>query len=68
MVYFPTWKIVLVLLVCALGVIYASPNLIGRQAATVAVQTDVAGSYGSFSIASNGRFRHSCDCWRNVYV
>ncbi len=61
MVYFPAWKIVLVLLVCALGVIYASPNLIGRQAATVAEQTETAGSYGSFSIASNGRWTYDID-------
>ncbi len=34
MVYFAKWKVVLVLLVCALGVIYAAPNLLDRQAMT----------------------------------
>ncbi len=32
MIYFAKWKVVLVLLVCGLGVIYASPNLLDRQA------------------------------------
>lgn len=31
MVYFAKWKIILVLLVCALGVIYAAPNLLSRE-------------------------------------
>ncbi|MGQ9368431.1 protein translocase subunit SecD [Azospirillum sp. A39] len=31
MVYFAKWKIVLVLLVCALGAVYAAPNLLSRQ-------------------------------------
>jgi len=31
MVYFAKWKVVLVLLVCALGVIYAAPNLLDRE-------------------------------------
>ena len=34
MIYFAKWKVVLVLLVCALGVIYAAPNLVDRQAMT----------------------------------
>lgn len=32
MVHFARWKIVLVLAVCLLGVLYAAPNLVGRQA------------------------------------
>ncbi|HSK38716.1 MAG TPA: protein translocase subunit SecD [Arenibaculum sp.] len=32
MVYFARWKIILVLVVCALGVLYAAPNLLGRSA------------------------------------
>ena len=32
MVYFAKWKVVLVLVVCALGLVYASPNLLDRQA------------------------------------
>ena len=31
MVYFAKWKIILVLLVCALGLLYAAPNLMSRQ-------------------------------------
>lgn len=31
MVYFAKWKVVLVLLVCALGIIYAAPNLLSRE-------------------------------------
>jgi preprotein translocase subunit SecD len=33
MLQFPTWKIVLVLLVCAFGVAVAAPNLVGRETA-----------------------------------
>lgn len=32
MLQFPTWKIALVLLVCALGVVYAAPNVFDRDA------------------------------------
>ena len=32
MVYFAKWKIVLILVVCALGVVYAAPNLLDREA------------------------------------
>ncbi len=61
MVYFANWKIVLVLLVCALGVIYAAPNLLGRSSATVIEQTEVAGTYGSFTINSYGRWTYAVD-------
>ena len=61
MVYFAKWKIVLVLLVCALGAIYAAPNLLGRPEATVAARTDVSGAFGSFSIQANGRWTYVLD-------
>ena len=61
MIYFAKWKIVLVVLICALGVIYAAPNLFGRQAATVTAQSEVTGTYGSFSIQSNGRWTYVLD-------
>jgi preprotein translocase subunit SecD len=32
MVYFARWKVILVLAVCALGVLYAAPNLLGQAA------------------------------------
>lgn len=31
MVHFDTWKIVLILAICALGVVYAAPNVLDRQ-------------------------------------
>jgi preprotein translocase subunit SecD len=31
MIYFPRWKIILVYVVCALGIVYTIPNLIPRQ-------------------------------------
>jgi preprotein translocase subunit SecD len=30
MIHFPRWKIILILAVCALGLVYAAPNLFGR--------------------------------------
>ena len=34
MVYFAKWKVVLVLLVCALGAVYSAPNVLDREAVT----------------------------------
>ena len=34
MIYFAKWKIVLVLLICTLGIVYAAPNVLDRQAMT----------------------------------
>ncbi len=61
MVYFAKWKVVLVLVVCALGVIYASPNLLGRPSVAVVTQSDVDGNFGSFSITSDGRWTFDVD-------
>lgn len=33
MIYLPRWKVILVLIVCALGLLYAAPNLLGRDRA-----------------------------------
>ena len=33
MVHIPQWKIILVAVLCALGIVYAAPNMMGRKAA-----------------------------------
>jgi preprotein translocase subunit SecD len=34
MIYLPRWKVILIMVVCALGVLYAMPNLLGKEAVT----------------------------------